>query len=77
MELPASFFTLSTAELKLMMDSQKSKLNSLENRPLMTQAMRDREQKFKEQKYPKCRIRVSFPDQFTLEATFYSGSLGN
>jgi tether containing UBX domain for GLUT4 len=76
-ELPPSFFTLSAAELKIMIDSQKSKLNSLENRPLMTQAMREREQKLKEHKHPKCRIRVRFADRFTLEATFYSGSFGN
>ena len=60
----------------MMFESQKAKLNAMENRPLMTQAMRDREEKLKREKYPKTLIRVRLPDRFSLQITFYSGSLG-
>ncbi len=61
--------------MKILYDTQKAHTSSLENRPLLTQAMRDREQKLKEKRHPKTMIRVRFPDRYILEATFYSGSL--
>jgi hypothetical protein len=60
----------------MMLDGQKSKLNDLENRPLMTKKMREREEMLKKQKYPKTMIRVRFPNSYVLEATFLSRSPG-
>jgi hypothetical protein len=59
-----------------MIDSQRSKLNTMDNRPLMTQAMREREEKLKQEKYPKTLIRIRFPDRYSIQFTFYSGALG-
>jgi hypothetical protein len=75
-QLPASFYSLNTSELKVLIDGQRANLATLENRPLMTKALREREQKLIEQKYPKTMVRVRFPDRYILEATFYSGDKG-
>ncbi|KAJ2997720.1 hypothetical protein HDV02_005190 [Globomyces sp. JEL0801] len=50
--LPDSFFRLTSAELKSIFDSQNKARDNLENRPLMTQAMRDKEAQLKQQKSP-------------------------
>jgi tether containing UBX domain for GLUT4 len=75
-QLPASFYSLNSSELKVLIDGQRANLNALENRPLMTKSLREREQKLREQKYPKTMIRVRFPDRYIMEATFYSGDKG-
>lgn len=49
----------------------------MENKPLMTQKMRDRELQLQQQKYPKTLIRVRFPDRFVVQLTFFSGAPGN
>ncbi|KAI8914645.1 GLUT4 regulating protein TUG-domain-containing protein, partial [Gorgonomyces haynaldii] len=72
-DLPDSFFELSQTEMKILLSSYKSSLSKYENRPLMTQKMREQEQQVRNRKYPKTLIRVRFPDQTTLEAAFYSG----
>jgi hypothetical protein len=74
--LPPSFYKLTTAELKQLMDSQRSKINSNENRPLMTQKMREKEEFLRAKKYPKTMVRVKFPSQITIEMCFYSGAKG-
>ncbi|KAJ3406337.1 Tether containing UBX domain for GLUT4, partial [Chytridiales sp. JEL 0842] len=71
-ELPDSFFELSPAEMKLVLASHKSKTKSLDDAPLMTKKMREREEEARRQKYPKTMIRVKFPDRFTLQAAFLS-----
>jgi tether containing UBX domain for GLUT4 len=63
-------------ELKMMLNDQKSRVNQLQNRPLMTTKMREREEMLKQQKHPKTMIRVRFPDRFVLEATFLSRDSG-
>lgn len=75
-ELPPSFFELSQVEIRILLDSHKSAVHALENKPLLTQKLRDREKLMKEKKYPKTMIRVRFPDQYILEATFFSGARG-
>jgi hypothetical protein len=59
-----------------MIDQQKSRNHELENRPLMTKKMRDREEMLRRQKYPKTMIRVRFANRFVLEATFLSRNSG-
>jgi tether containing UBX domain for GLUT4 len=71
--LPDSFYKLSTKEISLIIESRAKHLSDMENKPLMTQMMRDRELMLKQQKYPKCMIRVRFPDRFTAQFSFYSG----
>jgi hypothetical protein len=75
-QLPESFFKLTSAELKLMIEQQKYRNQELENRPLMTKKMREREEMLRRQKYPKTMIRVRFSNRFVLEATFLSRNTG-
>ncbi|KAJ3105951.1 Tether containing UBX domain for GLUT4 [Phlyctochytrium planicorne] len=77
-ELPDSFFELTPNEVKMMLHSQKSRAKALEDAPLMTKAMRDREEQLRKSKYPKTMIRVKFPDRLILQATFLSDeTIGN
>ncbi|KAJ3204713.1 Tether containing UBX domain for GLUT4 [Dinochytrium kinnereticum] len=71
-ELPDSFFELTAAEVKAMIAASKSRAKLFEDTPLMTQKMRDREEKLRRSKYPKTMIRVKFPDRLILQATFLS-----
>ncbi|KAJ3183309.1 Tether containing UBX domain for GLUT4 [Gaertneriomyces sp. JEL0708] len=71
-ELPDSFFELTSAELKFLIQSSKSRAQANENAPLMTKAMRDREQAARQKKYPKTMIRVRFRDRWVLQAQFLS-----
>ncbi|KAJ3324486.1 Tether containing UBX domain for GLUT4 [Boothiomyces sp. JEL0866] len=71
-ELPPSFFEISSAELRMAFESQKAQAAFHENRPLMTQKMREREEKLKQEKYPKTMIRIRMPDRTIFEATFLS-----
>ncbi|KAJ1562463.1 Tether containing UBX domain for GLUT4 [Cladochytrium tenue] len=71
-ELPDSFFELTSAELKALMQHQKARSKFSPDAPLMTRAMREREEDLRRPKYPKTLIRVRFPDRTTLQATFLS-----
>ncbi|KAI9017690.1 GLUT4 regulating protein TUG-domain-containing protein [Gaertneriomyces semiglobifer] len=71
-ELPDSFFELTSAELKFLIQSSKSRAQANDNAPLMTKAMRDREQAARQKKYPKTMIRVRFRDRWVLQAQFLS-----
>lgn len=55
-----------------MLKTTESKRKKLENAPLMTKAMRDREADAKKRKYPKTMIRVRLQDRITIQATFLS-----
>ncbi|RKO89871.1 hypothetical protein BDK51DRAFT_18167 [Blyttiomyces helicus] len=72
-DLPDDFFELTSAELKMLIQGQTARKAAIENAPLMTKAMRDREAELKMQKYPKTLVRVRFHDRVTLQATFWSG----
>ena len=72
-ELPDSFFRLSPAEMKALVGSQQARSRQLQDAPLMTRAMREREEELKRQKHPKTRIRVRFPNRYTVQANFWSG----
>jgi hypothetical protein len=52
-ELPDSFFELTSVELKALLDGQKARSKAAENAPLMTKTMREREAAVRRQKYPK------------------------
>jgi len=71
-ELPESYFTPTTADLKAAQDSLTARVNALSNAPLRTQAMRDAEAKAKHLRYPTTTIRVKFSDRSQLEKTFPS-----
>ncbi|KAH6581926.1 hypothetical protein BASA61_008814 [Batrachochytrium salamandrivorans] len=72
-DLPSSFFQLSPFEMKAMMASQQYRNKQASDSPLMTRAMREREDELKRQKHPRTMIRVRFPDRTTLQATYWSG----
>ncbi|KAJ3126990.1 hypothetical protein HK100_009985 [Physocladia obscura] len=71
-QLPDSFFELNPTELKLAYISTKDKAKTLTDAPLMTKAMRDREDELRARKWPKTMIRVRFPDRVTFQAAFLS-----
>ncbi|KAI9364843.1 hypothetical protein DFJ73DRAFT_792434 [Zopfochytrium polystomum] len=71
-DLPDSFFELTSAEIKALMQSSKARAEAAANAPLMTKALREREDELRRQKHPKTLIRVRFPDRTTLQAAFLS-----
>lgn len=70
-ELKDDFFTLSSTELKYILEQQQSYLNKLE-RPLTTQSMRDKELANKLQNTPRTSLRFMMPDQYVIEIQFWS-----
>ncbi|KAJ3358700.1 Tether containing UBX domain for GLUT4 [Allomyces javanicus] len=71
-QLPDSFFELSSVELKAMVKASDRRRQERENAPLKTKAMRDREVEARRRKHPKTLIRVRFPDLYQLQAVFLS-----
>ncbi|KNE56288.1 hypothetical protein AMAG_02113 [Allomyces macrogynus ATCC 38327] len=71
-QLPDSFFELSSAELKAMVKASDRRRQERENAPLKTKAMRDREVEARRRRHPKTLIRVRFPDLYQLQAVFLS-----
>ncbi|KAL7748360.1 hypothetical protein RI367_006321 [Sorochytrium milnesiophthora] len=71
-DLPESFFQLSSTELKAIVASQRNRRAADENAPLRTSAMRARDEEERRRKQPKTLIRVRFPDRFQLQLVFYS-----
>ncbi|KAJ3049770.1 Tether containing UBX domain for GLUT4 [Rhizophlyctis rosea] len=72
-ELPDDFFELTTAELKMLVAGSTARRAAIEGAPLMTKAMREREDELRRAKYPKTLIRVRFPNRITLQVTYWSG----
>jgi len=70
--IPDSFFEPTTAELKAAFDAQARLRENLYNAPLKTQAVRDQEEKKKQERWPNTTIRIKFPDQTQLEKVFPS-----
>lgn len=67
-ELPASFFTITPAEIK---QEQQLRTEAVErNQMLRTKAMREREHERDLQKYKFSLIRIKFPDDIILQGTF-------
>lgn len=60
------------AEIVAAYQAQTRRAENLRNAPLLTQEMRDRQQKEKYQKWPQCTIRIRFHNQMQLEKTFPS-----
>jgi len=71
-ELPDSYFTPTTADLKAAQNSLTARTQALVNTPLRTQIMRETELKLKQAKYPTVTIRIRFPDRTQLEKVFPS-----
>ncbi|KAJ3046254.1 Tether containing UBX domain for GLUT4 [Rhizophlyctis rosea] len=72
-ELPDDFFELTSAELKVLVAGSTQRRTAIEGAPLMTKAMREREDELRRAKYPKTLIRARFPNRLTLQVTFWSG----
>uniref|UniRef100_A0A1D1XF21 Tether containing UBX domain for GLUT4 n=1 Tax=Anthurium amnicola TaxID=1678845 RepID=A0A1D1XF21_9ARAE len=72
MDLPDSFYELTSSELQFLLAMQDSKRKADENAGFKTRAMREQEEKARERKYPKTIIRVRFPDNFQVQMTFLS-----
>ncbi|CAE6409991.1 unnamed protein product [Rhizoctonia solani] len=60
------------AEIVAAYQSQAQKSETLRNAPLLTQEIRDRQQREKYKKWPHCVIRVRFHNQMQLEKSFPS-----
>ncbi|KAF0451245.1 Tether containing UBX domain for GLUT4 [Gigaspora margarita] len=71
-DLPDSFYELTAAELQYLLAKQALKHKMEENSGFKTSAMRAKEEKERERKYPKTLIRVKFPDSFQLQIAFLS-----
>ena len=71
-ELPDSFYKLSTADIKLAQDSLRQKTETLANPGFKSSAQREKEQKEREARYPKTIVRIRFPDRVQLQFTFLS-----
>ncbi|ORY04516.1 hypothetical protein K493DRAFT_311361 [Basidiobolus meristosporus CBS 931.73] len=71
-ELPDSFYELTSAELKAILDSQRVQRSKDENAPLKTRQMRENEELQKRRKYPRTLIRIRFPNRVQLQAHFSS-----
>ncbi|KAI0027402.1 hypothetical protein K488DRAFT_25221, partial [Vararia minispora EC-137] len=71
-DLPDDFYTPTAADLKNAQAMLHARTEALNNRPLLTQEMRDRAERERENKWPTTRIRVRFPDGTQLEKRFPS-----
>lgn len=71
-ELPDSFYKLSTADIKLAQDSLRKQTETLANPGFKSSAQREKEQKEREARYPKTIVRIRFPDRVQLQFTFLS-----
>jgi len=71
-DLPDSFYELTSTELQFLLAMQSAKRVSQENASFKTSKLRAQEEKEKERKYPKTLIRVRFPDGFQLQIAFMS-----
>lgn len=60
--------------MKFMMDSMSARRRADEDRPLMTKAMRDKQEAEKARKYPKTMIRIRFPNYVVLQGVFLTSS---
>ena len=74
MELPESFYELSGDELKMLMAQQSRRRQEMENQPLKTRKIREKEAEAHRQKYPKTQIRFRFREDSSniLQAVFLS-----
>ncbi|KAH9941348.1 hypothetical protein B0H21DRAFT_552613 [Amylocystis lapponica] len=71
-QLPDSYFTPTTADLRAAQASLSARTQALVNAPLRTQTMRDADEKVKRARWPNTTIRVKFSDRSQLEKTFPS-----
>ncbi|KAI8074312.1 uncharacterized protein B0P05DRAFT_548079 [Gilbertella persicaria] len=71
-ELPESAYKLDANEVKQLYQSTVERREKLENSPLKTQKMRDKEELEKLKKYPKTTIRIRMPDHTIVQAVFQS-----
>jgi len=70
--LPDTYFEPTAEELKAAWQSQSRLVERLNNAPLKTQAIRDREAREKTKRWPETTIRIKFPNQLMLERKFPS-----
>jgi hypothetical protein len=75
-QLPDSFYEITQDDARYFVASQRRRINQMENMPLKTQAMKDKEQTALERVYPKTTIRVRFPDQLYIQGEFDSSETG-
>ncbi|KAJ1984984.1 Transcription factor spt8 [Dimargaris verticillata] len=72
LDLPDSYYQLSSAELRVALDAQKRVRQSTESQGFKTRAVREKEQETKQRQHPETKIRFRFPDRTQLQATFRS-----
>ncbi|KAG9005835.1 hypothetical protein FRB94_003905 [Tulasnella sp. JGI-2019a] len=70
--LPDEYFQPTGEELKAAWQAQSRLVEKLNNAPLKTQAIRDKEAKEKAKRWPETTIRIKFPNQMMLERKFTS-----
>jgi hypothetical protein len=71
-DLPDSFFELTSSELQYILHVQKQKRVQEEAKGLVTSAMRITQEQLQAKKHPKTLLRIRFPDRWQVEATFLS-----
>ena len=62
--------------MKALMKAHQQQVSALENKPLMTAALREKMDHEKMQKFPKTMIRVRFPDGIFVQQTYSSKDKG-
>ncbi|KIM64255.1 hypothetical protein SCLCIDRAFT_15272 [Scleroderma citrinum Foug A] len=71
-ELPESFFTPTTDEIKVSQATLASRAQALNNAPLQLRATRQAAEKAKKDRWPNTTIRIRFSDRTQLEKVFSS-----
>ncbi|XP_051939244.1 tether containing UBX domain for GLUT4 isoform X2 [Hippocampus zosterae] len=69
-ELPDEFFEVTVDDIRKRFAQLKSERKSLEEAPLMTRSLREKQMKEKIDKYPKVVLRIQFPDRHVLQGFF-------
>lgn len=73
-DLPESYFTPTTADLKAAQTALAARTQALTNAPLQTSNMREAVEKPKRERWPNTTIRIKFLDGYQLEKVFPSTS---
>ncbi|KAF5905155.1 tether containing UBX domain for GLUT4 [Clarias magur] len=69
-ELPDEFFEVTVDDVRKRFAQLKSERRVLEEAPLMTQSLREAQEKEKMDRYPKVVLRVQFPDRQVIQGFF-------
>ncbi|KAG1714011.1 Tether containing UBX domain for GLUT4 [Nymphon striatum] len=69
-DLPDDFYKLDGNDITLLYQDLMSKCTDLQDKPLVTEKMRQNQKLMQLRKYKKCCVRIQFPDRIVLQGTF-------